>query len=45
MRLALKVIMQNDGDFVDVILLYKRRIFFLDRQRKNIKILTTFLLF
>jgi hypothetical protein len=35
-RLALKVVMQNDGDFMEVILLYKRRTF-LDRLRKEQK--------
>jgi len=43
-RLALKVVLENNGDFVDVIVLHKPRNF-LDRQRKNIKILTIFLLY
>jgi hypothetical protein len=43
-RLALKIVLENDGDFVDVLVLYKSRNF-LDKRRKNIKILTIFLLF
>jgi len=34
MRLALQDVMKNDGDFVEIIVLYKRRKF-LDRRRKN----------